>query len=297
MFGAPALGTCQVTIPKFNPRSFCEAVERERVSRTTLVPTMISLLTEFPELDQYDLTSLEQIAYGGSPMSPALIRRARTALPHVKLHQGYGLSEAGLLTCLRDDEHTEARLGSCGRTAPGIEMRVMDDAGREVPVGQPGELVARGANVMRGYWKNVEETERACRHGYFRTGDIGRQDADGYFFILDRIKDMIVTGGENVYSGELEAVILEHPAVREAAVFGIPDPEWGELVAACVVLKPGQTLGADELIAYSRQSLAHYKVPRHIEFSHTELPKNGSGKILKRLLRARFWAHQQRAVS
>ena len=149
---------------------------------------------------------------------------------------------------------------------------------------------------MRGYWNNPEETALAFRDGLFRTGDVGRQDADGYFYILDRVKDMIVTGGENVYSGEVEAVLYEHPAVREAAVFGIPDPQWGELVMACVVLKPGDVLSGNDLMAYCRRSLANYKIPRRVEFSETELPKSGSGKILKRILRERFWAHQERAV-
>jgi long-chain acyl-CoA synthetase len=172
----------------------------------------------------------------------------------------------------------------------------VDESGKQVEAGQPGELVARGANVMRGYWNNPEETSRAFRDGAFRTGDIGYQDATGYLYILDRLKDMIVTGGENVYSGEVEAVIYQHPAVSEAAVFGIPDPQWGELVMAIVVLKPGWTLTADELIAHCRRSLANYKIPRRVEFSETELPKSGSGKILKRVLRERFWARQDRAV-
>ena len=157
--------------------------------------------------------------------------------------------------------------------------------------------MARGANIMRGYWNNPADTASAFRDGWFRTGDIGYQDSDGYFYILDRLKDMIVTGGENVYSGEVEAVIYAHPAVREAAVFGIPDPKWGELVMACVVLKPGTALTADELVAHCRQSLATYKIPRRVEFLDTELPKSGSGKILKRVLRDRFWVHQERAVS
>ena len=157
-------------------------------------------------------------------------------------------------------------------------------------------MVARGANVMRGYWNNPTDTAQAFLDGWFRTGDVGYQDADGFFYILDRLKDMIVTGGENVYSGEVEAVIYQHPAVLEAAVFGIPDPKWGELVAACVVLKPGRALSGDELIDYCRRSLANYKVPRRVEFSDTELPKSGTGKILKRVLRERFWDHQERAV-
>ena len=176
-------------------------------------------------------------------------------------------------------------------------MRVVDASGKDVPIGQPGELVVRGANVMHGYWKSLDQTQLAFLDGMFRTGDIGCQDAEGFVYILDRLKDMIVTGGENVYSGEVEAVIYQHPAVRETAVFGIPDPQWGELVMACVVLKPGATVGLDELIAHCRRSLASYKIPRRIEFSPCELPKSGSGKILKIALRERFWAHQERAVS
>ena len=296
IFAAPAFGTCQITMPKFSPASFCETVSRERVSRTVLVPTMINLLIQFPELNKFDLTSLEVLAYGGSPMAPELIRRARGVLPHVKLVQGYGLSETGFLSGLQDHEHTQIRLMSCGRTCPGIDLRVVDELGREVEAGQHGELVARGTNVMRGYWNNPQETSRTFQDGMFRTGDVGYRDADGYFYILDRLKDMIVTGGENVYSGEVEAVIYQHPAVLEAAVFGIPDPQWGELVTACIVRKPGQALSADELLVHCRRFLANYKIPRRVEFSETELPKGGSGKILKRALRERFWVDQKRAV-
>ncbi len=146
---------------------------------------------------------------------------------------------------------------------------------------------------MRGYWNNPEATAEAFRDGFFRTGDIGRQDTAGYFYILDRLKDMIVTGGENVYSGEVEAVIYGHPAVREVAVFGVPDPQWGELVMACVVLKPDATLTTDDLIAFCRRSLANYKLPRRVEFSETDLPKNSSGKVLKKTLREGFWMQQQ----
>jgi long-chain acyl-CoA synthetase len=296
IFAAPAFGVRQITIPKFTPTSFCETVSRERVSRTALVPTMINLVTQFADLKRFDLTSLEALAYGGSPMAPDLIRHTREILPHVKLVQGYGLSETGFLTGLQDHEHTPAKLMSCGRTCPGIDMRVVDEMGREVEAGQHGELVARGANVMRGYWNNPQEMSRAFRDGMFRTGDIGYRDAEGYFFILDRLKDMIVTGGENVYSGEVEAIIYQHPAVLEGAVFGIPDPQWGELVAACIVRKPGQALGTDELITHCRRFLANYKIPRRIEFSETELPKSGTGKILKRTLRERCWVDQKRAV-
>jgi acyl-CoA synthetase (AMP-forming)/AMP-acid ligase II len=297
MFAAPAVGACQVAIPKFSPQNFCEVVERERVSQSVLVPTMINFLTQFDKLESYDLTSLETLAYGGSPMAPELIRRVREILPNLKLVQGYGLSETGFVSGLKNDEHTEDRLVSCGRACPGIDLRVVDESGKELDAGARGELAVRGANVMPRYWHNSTETKQDFRDGFFRTGDIGYQDTDGFFYILDRLKDMIVTGGENVYSGEVEAVIYEHPAVREVAVFGIPDPQWGELVAACIVRKPGQALSEDDLIAHCRRLLANYKIPRRFKLSDDELPKNGNGKILKRLLRERFWSDQIRAVS
>jgi long-chain acyl-CoA synthetase len=232
-------------------------------------------------------------------MAPELVHRTRGLLRNVKLIQVYGLSETGFLTGLQDHEHTEDKLMSCGRPCPGVDLQLTDTSGKQVELesGQAGELVARGANIMRGYWNNSEETGEAFRDGFFRTGDIGRQDMAGYFYILDRLKDMIVSGGENVYSGEVEAVIYEHPAVREVAVFGVPDPQWGERVMACVVLKADATLTADDLIAFCRRSLATYKLPRRVEFSETDLPKSSSGKVLKKTLRERFWTHQQRAVS
>ena len=297
MFAAPVFGASQFTISKFSPQSFCELVERSRVTHTVLVPTMINLLTQDPDTSQHDLSSLEVLAYGGSPMAPELVRRTRELLPKVKLVQVYGLSETGFLTGLRDQDHTDTKLLSCGKPCPGIDLQVMDESGKPVEIGKTGEFVARGANIMQGYWNNAKETALAFRDGMFRTGDVGYQDSEGFFYILDRLKDMIVTGGENVYSGEVEAVIFAHPAVREAAVFGIPDPKWGELVMACVVLKPGTVLSVDDLVAFCRRSLANYKVPRRIEFSDAELPKSGSGKVMKSILRERFWAHAERAVS
>jgi long-chain acyl-CoA synthetase len=297
MFAAPAFGASQITIPKFGARTFCETVQRECVTHTVLVPTMINLLAQFPDAKKYDLSSLQVLAYGGSPMAPELVHRTRELLPMVKLIQVYGLSETGFLTGLQDQEHTEDKLISCGRPCPGVDLQVTDTSGKEVEPGQAGELITRGANVMRGYWNNPEETAEASRDGFFRTGDIGHRDTAGYFYILDRLKDMIVTGGENVYSGEVEAVIYGHPAVSEVAVFGVPDPQWGELVMACVVLKPDTTLTSDDLMAFCRQSLASYKLPRRVEFSETDLPKSSSGKVLKKTLRERFWTHQERAVS
>jgi long-chain acyl-CoA synthetase len=207
------------------------------------------------------------------------------------------LSETGFLTGLQDEEHTGDKLMSCGRPCPGVDLQLTDRSSKQLDPGQAGELIVRGANVTRGYWNNPGETAKAFRDGFFRTGDIGSQDTAGYFYILDRLKDMIVTGGENVYSGEVEAVIYGHSAVREVAVFGVPDPQWGELVMAYVVLKPGATLTTDDLIAFCRRSLATYKLPRRVEFSKTDLPKNSSGKVLKKTLRERFWTQQQRAVS
>ena len=297
VFTGAASGACQVTIPKFSPQDFCAVVERERVTHTALVPTMINLLTQFQEIHKYNLTSLTHLVYGGSPMAPELIRRTRAMFPGLKLMQAYGLSETGLLTCLTDQEHTEARLSSCGRSGIGTDVWVMDESGREAETGKTGELVARGTNVMSGYWNNAGDTTGAFQNGIFRTGDVGYQDADGYFFILDRLKDIIVTGGEKVYSGQVEAAILANPAVSEVAVYGIPDSDWGEIVMASVVLKPGETLSAEELIAYCRRSLAHYKAPRRVEFLESGLPKSGSGKILKRVLRERYWARLERAVN
>jgi len=297
MFAAPAFGAGQVTISKFSPENFCGTVERECVSHTVLVPTMINLLTQFGDIKKYDLTSLAVLGYGGSPIAPDLMRRAKEVLPNVSLVQVYGLSETGFLTGLQNSEHTASHVLSCGRPCPGIDLAVADESGNTVEHGQHGELVARGANIMRGYWQNAEETGLAFRNGWFRTGDVGYQDAEGFFYILDRLKDMIVTGGENVYSGEVEGVLYTHPAVREAAVFGIPDHKWGELVMACVVLKTNRSVTSDELIAFCRQRLATYKIPRRVEFEAADLPKSGSGKILKRVLRERYWAHETREVS
>jgi long-chain acyl-CoA synthetase len=296
MFAAPMFGASQVTLARFQPDAFCEVVAKERVNYTVLVPTMINFLAQFAESNAHDLTSLEVLAYGGSPMAPQLIRKTRELLPNTQLVQVYGLSETGFLTGLQNGEHTADKLMSCGRPCPGVDLQVVDDGGSQVKPPNPGEIVARGANVMAGYWNNEEETTASFHNGFFRTGDIGYQDSNGYFYILDRAKDMIVTGGENVYSGEVERVIFNHPAVREVAVFGIPDARWGELVAACVVLKVGTQLTADELIAYCRQFLATYKVPRRIDFSQADLPKSASGKLLKRALRERFWAGAERSV-
>jgi long-chain acyl-CoA synthetase len=307
MFAAPVFGAAQRTLERFDALSFCTSVQTHGVTHTVLVPSMINTLCQFEDLAAFNLNSLDVLAYGGSPIAPALVREVRRALPKAKLLQVYGLSEAGFLTGLTDAEHTDDRLQSCGRPCPGIDLRVVDAAGKPVFSGELGNLVARGQGIMRGYWHDIEEdvpegespvdeTAEALHGGFFHTGDIGRQDKDGYFYIVDRAKEMIVSGGENVYSGEVEAVIYEISEVKEAAVFGIPDEKWGELVAAAVVLRSGTNLSAEELKQYCKTRIASYKVPRHIEFMTEELPKSGSGKILKRVLREKYWAGQSRRV-
>jgi long-chain acyl-CoA synthetase len=307
MFAAPVYGAAQITLERFDPLEFCKSVQTHAVTHTVLVPSMINTLCQLHDLAAFNLESLDVLAYGGSPIAPALVREVRRAFPKAKLLQVYGLSEAGFLTGLTDAEHTDDKLQSCGRPCPGIDLRVVDAAGKPVASGEPGNLVARGPGIMRGYWHDIEEdlpwdessvdeTAEALHGGIFHTGDIGRQDKDGYFYIVDRAKEMIVSGGENVYSGEVEAAIYEITEVKEAAVFGIPDEKWGELVAAAVVLRPGTRLSVEELKQYCKARIASYKVPRHIEFMTEELPKSGSGKILKRVLREKYWAGQPRRV-
>jgi long-chain acyl-CoA synthetase len=307
MFAAPVFGATQLTLEHFDALSFCTSVQTNGVTHTVLVPSMINNLCQFQELAAFNLNSLDVLGYGGSPIAPALIREVRRALPKAKLLQVYGLSEAGFLTGLTDAEHTDDRFQSCGRPCPGIDLRVVDAAGKPVAPGDLGNLVARGPGIMLGYWHDIEEdlprdkssvdeTAEALRGGFFHTGDIGRQDKDGYFYIVDRAKEMIVSGGENVYSGEVEAAIYELREVKEAAVFGIPDEKWGELVAAAIVLRQGMNLSVEKVQQYCKTRIASYKIPRHIEFMTEELPKSGSGKILKRVLREKYWAGQPRRV-
>jgi acyl-CoA synthetase (AMP-forming)/AMP-acid ligase II len=307
MFAAPVFGSAQIALPRFDPASFCETVDASGVTHTVLVPSMIRRLCQFEGLQQYNLDSLDVVAYGGAPIASALIREIRALLPKIKLLQVYGLSEAGFLTGLTDAEHTTERLQSCGRACPGIDLKVVKHDGEPAMSGEVGNLVARGPGIMVGYWHDIDEdvpkddsyvddTAEAFSNGFFQTGDIGLQDKDGYFYIVDRAKEMVVSGGENVYSGEVEAAIYEMPQVKEVAVFGIPDEKWGELVAAAVVLLPGTNLSAEELTQHCKMRIASYKVPRYIEFLTEELPKSGSGKILKRVLREKYWVGQTRRV-
>jgi long-chain acyl-CoA synthetase len=297
-----AAGTHAI-LPKFEALPVMKAIGEHKVTNAVLVPTMVNMLLSHPDVDQYDLTSLKTCIYGGSPMPEGLMLRAMEKVPSWGFYQIYGMTETGgFATMLRWRDHIvsgekSSRLRSAGQAGFGNEIRVVLPDGTDAPVGGIGEIIVRSDFLMVGYLNNPEATNTALRDGWMHTGDAGYLDDDGYLYVADRVKDMIVTGGENVYSGEVEAVLYEHPAVREAAVFGIPDPQWGELVMACVVLKPGEVLSANDLMAYCRRSLANYKIPRRIEFLDTELPKSGSGKILKRILRERYWAHRERAVN
>lgn len=291
-------GGHQTAVPRFEPGQLFEAIQRDRVTGTIMVPTMINAMTLDPRLEQYDLSSWQTILYGGSPIAPEILERTRAKLPGIGLYQAYGMTETSpVITILDNESHSGRRLASCGRPAQGVDVSIQDFAGNPVPRGETGEVCTRGPHVMKGYWNRPDDTAQALRGGWMHTGDVAWEDEEGYLYIVDRLKDMIVSGGENVYSAEVEAALYAHPAVREAAVFGIPDEKWGELVTAAVSLKAGQGATADELAQHCRGLLAGYKVPRHIEFIDGELPKSGAGKILKRKLREPFWQGRDRRVS
>jgi long-chain acyl-CoA synthetase len=285
------LGCTQVIIPRFDPAPWLEAVQRNQVSVALLIPTMINTLINFAGLKDYDISSLRRVFYGGGPMPPAVIKRALELL-QCGFTQGYGLTETLEASFLVASDHvlngTEARvrhMASAGRESVGADVRIVDDFSNEMPVGEVGEIIIRSRSNICGYWGNPEETAQAVRGDWFYTGDLGYLDDERYLYVVDRKKDMVVSGGVNIFTKEIESVIYSHPAVLEAAVIATPDDHWGEIVTACVVLRDGKDLGADELIEYCSASLAGYKKPRAVYFLD-ELPKNPSGKILKRELRA-----------
>ncbi len=289
-----AAGGTLVIMPQFKVEDFLRIVQAERVQMAAVVPTMLEQVVEYPDLDKFDLESLRVIVYGGSAISPQLIRRAMEKLPCMFI-QGYGLTEAGV-TWLQPSEHTPEtapgkrdRLGSVGRAIPGVEIAIIDDAGRRLPAGEVGEIIIRGSGIMQGYWRRQEETEQSIRDGWFHTGDMGSLDEEGYLYISGRKKDLIIRGGENIAPLEIENLLVTHPAVAEAAVFGIPDSKWGEIVAAAVVLKPSKQASADELTEYCRQRIASYKKPERIFFVKS-LPRNAAGKVLKKDLRKTYGA-------
>jgi long-chain acyl-CoA synthetase len=286
------LGARAVITARFDLAHVLDTVQRERITHVNVVPTIVALLLSFPDLDRYDLSSLRLLTYAGAPIPFELLMRMRERFPALDLAQGYGLTEASSIVALLDAEahrhaDTEAgrrRLRSAGREALTTAVRIVDERGQEVPCGTMGEISARGANVMLGYWKDPQLTDTTLRDGWLRTGDIGFLDADGFIYLIDRKNDMIITGGENVYPREVEEVIYKHPAVLECAVLGVPDPVWGEAIKAVVALKPNQTATAEEIMALCAQHLAGYKKPRSVDFMES-LPKTSIGKIARRQVR------------
>jgi acyl-CoA synthetase (AMP-forming)/AMP-acid ligase II len=292
----------QVVLPTFEPGEVLRAIAAERVEQTALVPTMLQLLLDHPRFTDHDITSLRLIAYGASPISEALLERAMSGFPQAQFAQAYGMTETSAGTCYLTPEHhcararAAGRLRSAGRPLTGVDLRVVDEMGRELPRGSVGELTVRSPAVMLGYWNRPEETERALRDGWLHSGDAGYMDADGFVYLVDRLKDMIVSGGENVYSAEVENALARHPAVAACAVIGIPDERWGEAVHAAVVLRPGAATDEDELRRHCRDQIAGYKCPRSIEFRE-ELPLSAAGKVLKYALREPHWQGRDRSVS
>jgi long-chain acyl-CoA synthetase len=270
-------------LPRFDPGKAFEIFERDGVTVFEGVPTMYGALLNHPERDRYDLSKLRVCASGGAALPVEVLRGFEEAFG-TKVLEGYGLSETSPVASFNQPDQ-ERKAGSIGTPIMGVEMAVVDDDGKEVPAGEVGEIVIRGHNVMKGYWGKPDATKDAIRDGWFHSGDMARVDEDGYFFIVDRKKDMIIRGGYNVYPREVEEVLYEHPAVREAAVVGIPHAEWGEEVGAAVALKDGQEISAQELRDYVKEQVASYKYPRQIWFVD-ELPKGPTGKILKREVEA-----------
>ncbi len=291
------LGGTHVIVPFFDPAAVAQAIEKHQVTDTLLVPTMIQMLIDAPGTPDADLRSLQRLIYGASPISDALLSRAAAALPGVRFTQAYGMTElAPLATFLRPEEHADPVLRrSAGRAGPNVEVRIVDTDDNEVAPGVVGEVVVRGGNVMLGYWNKPAETAEAVRGGWMHTGDGGYMDERGYVFLVDRIKDMIVSGGENVYSAEVENALATHPAVAQCAVIGVPDPELGERVHAVLVLRPGASVTHEELRAHCKTLVAGYKAPRSSEFVEA-MPLSGAGKILKRELRVKYWPEAGRSI-
>jgi long-chain acyl-CoA synthetase len=292
---------CPLVLINFEARAALEVIEAERVSAFLGITTMLNWMMAVDGFDRFDLRSLRNIQYGGGPMPATVVKNALEAFP-CTLIQGYGQTEGMTMTFLSQEDHAAAvrgdhpeRLNSCGREGFVTSVRIVDDHGRPVPRdgATPGEIVVRSEANMAAYWRKPELTGETIRNGWMHTGDIATWDADGYVFIVDRAKDMIISGGENIYSTQVEAAIHKHDAVLEAAVIGMPDDEWGEAVLAVVVLKPGTHASAEDIIATARTHLAGYQKPRRVEFVDA-LPKAPTGKILKRELREHFRSDRER---
>ncbi len=295
-------GGSHVIVATFDAGEVLQTIEREAVSDSAMVPTMILALLAHPDFAKRDLSSLKRLSYGASPTAGDMIEQVMTTLPWIELAHSYGLTEASPIVSTNPPEnHTEATRNSdlsrsVGRGGFGVNVKIVDPYGHEVPRGTVGEIIVRGPNIMLGYWNKPEETAIALRDGWLYTGDGAYMDEQGYIFIVDRLKDMIVSGGENIYSAEVENIIARHLSVAMCAVIGVPHPQWGEAVHAAVVLKPGAKLSEDEVRAHCREFIAGYKCPKTVEFRDA-LPLSGAGKILKRDLREPFWAGKKRAVN
>jgi acyl-CoA synthetase (AMP-forming)/AMP-acid ligase II len=287
----PVFGQVGVILPMFDVGAVLEAVERHGVTELVLVPTMIAMLLQHPEFRPERLASLQYVGYGSAPMPPALLDRLMELFPRLQFIQGYGMTESsGPVTILPPEDHLKGPelLRSVGRPVPGMEVRIEGPDGSALPPGEEGEICVRGGNLMRGYWNRPEQTEEAFRGGWYHTGDVGRVDEHGYLYLVDRAKDMIISGGENVYSLEVENAISSHPAVAQVAVIGIPHDLWGEQVHAVVVLKPGSNATAEELRDHARESIAGYKVPKTFDFRTEPLPLSATGKVVKDQLRKEY---------
>ncbi|MBU1375628.1 MAG: AMP-binding protein [Alphaproteobacteria bacterium] len=279
-----------VPLPAFEPQAVLRAMERERITHVALVPTMLSRVLEAPDFERHDLASLRRIIYGASPISEALLRRAMAAFPDAQFAQSYGQTETVSICVLPPWRHVvegplAGKLKSAGPPAIGVDVKILADDGSEVGVDEIGEIVMTSDSLMVGYWNQPEITAETLRDGWLHTGDMGFIDQDGVVTLVDRKKDMIISGGENIYSVEVEDVLARHPAVLEYAVVGLPDPHWGERVHAVVRLRDGAAASAEELIEHCRAHLSHYKCPRSVTLAETPLPLSGAGKVLKRELR------------
>jgi acyl-CoA synthetase (AMP-forming)/AMP-acid ligase II len=291
-----------IIVPAFTPKAALEVIQAQRVTHMLLVPTMIQMLVDSPEAANHDLSSVQCVTYGASAISEAVLRRAMARLPAANFMQAYGMTElAPFATVLPPYYHTAegqklGKLRAAGRATMICELRIVDGDGQEVPRGTVGEIAVRGPGVMLGYWNQPEMTAAAVRDGWMHTGDGAYMDDDGFVFVVDRLKDMIVSGGENVYSAEVENALSQHPAVASCAVIGIPSEQWGEAVHAVVVLKAGATATEAQLAAHCHSLIAGYKCPRSVEFRDA-LPLSGAGKILKTELRKPFWAGRDRNIN
>jgi acyl-CoA synthetase (AMP-forming)/AMP-acid ligase II len=279
-----AAGATVIVHRSFDAAAVAEEIERSRVTTVWLAPAMVNAIMALPDIENRDLSSVRVIINGGEKMPIPLIERIQRTFPSAWFADAYGLTETVSGDTFLDRDNLLTKLGSVGRPCVYLDLEVWDEQGHSVAAGERGEIVLRGPKVFRGYWRDTDATDRAFAGGWFHTGDIGVLDDDGYLFIVDRLKDMIVSGGENIAGSEVERVLYEHDAVLEAAVVGRPDERWGEVPVAFVVLRAGQSATADELIAHCASQLAKYKVPKGITFLEA-LPRNPSGKVLKRDLR------------